>query len=350
MSFLNGSTYGTGIQADDRDYLDERGSDPDTYNADGQRLHADPNYADHIYGRVAYSADGTAWLQYWFFYYYNPQELAGQGVHEGDWEMIQLRMKPDLSAPDEATYARHRDGEHARCAWSAVEKTPGDQNSPIVYVANGSHASYFARGDYPRGTPPGALPTDEADGLGRPPGVRPPIEVIRETSPAWVTWGGRWGADTTSFNFGDSPLGFPRNSKWTDPQGLRESATTQCTVGGSGTAVYPSAAERRARRSKEVSTAPPAPEFRAKRRGREVIIRYHFGPLAQSNSTRPARVVAAVSPSIRSLAPSVAHVPVSRRVGRLKVKLPQGRGPYVARVSAPNRYGTRGPVVTDRVR
>ena len=73
-------------------------------------------YGDRVYGR-AVTSGGKTWLQYWLFSYYNPQNVLGFGVHEGDWEFIQVGLDAD-GAPDVATYAQHDGGE--RCAWSSV--------------------------------------------------------------------------------------------------------------------------------------------------------------------------------------------------------------------------------------
>jgi len=92
-------------------------------------------------------------LQYWIPYYYD--DWANR--HEGDWESITLLV--DLSpavigqaqelgeeellasaAVRDVGYASHEDG--YRRAWDDVQKTA--EGRPIVYVARGSSASYFA--------------------------------------------------------------------------------------------------------------------------------------------------------------------------------------------------------------
>ena len=101
-----------------------------------------PDLRNRMYGH-AVEAGGHLWLQYWFFYFYNDYNLAlGIGLHEGDWEMIQLRIHD--GAPDLAVYAQHRQAE--KRPWAQVGKVPGDPNRPMVYVARGSHASYFEPG------------------------------------------------------------------------------------------------------------------------------------------------------------------------------------------------------------
>ncbi|MFL5904085.1 MAG: Vps62-related protein, partial [Solirubrobacteraceae bacterium] len=78
------------------------------------------------------------WLQYWLFYAQNAQDrgIVHTGRHAGDWEMVQLRLAH--GAPVEAVYAQHSGAE--RCGWDDVRHEGGH---PVVYVANGSHASYF---------------------------------------------------------------------------------------------------------------------------------------------------------------------------------------------------------------
>src|SRR3954470_7761955 len=89
-----------------------------------------------VYGRVAGS-----WLQYWLFYAQNGQDrgVLRTGRHAGDWEMVQVRM--EAGRPVEAVYSQHSGAE--RCGWGDVRL---DSGHPVVFVANGSHASYFVAG------------------------------------------------------------------------------------------------------------------------------------------------------------------------------------------------------------
>ena len=92
-------------------------------------------------------------LQYWFHYYYD--DWANR--HEGDWEVITLLLElgehvfAQERELDEAAlltgvqvldvgYASHEDG--YRRLWADVQKTAAGR--PIVYIARGSSASYFA--------------------------------------------------------------------------------------------------------------------------------------------------------------------------------------------------------------
>ena len=79
-------------------------------------------------------------VQYWFFYYYN----YWWNLHEMDWEMITLIVRSvgnDQWEPLKAAYAAHMSG-HQR-QWSRVHCNPEAPSSPLVFVAAGSHASYF---------------------------------------------------------------------------------------------------------------------------------------------------------------------------------------------------------------
>ena len=89
LTFLGATRYRNGVSVRRTDCVDAAGR---RYVADARRMHADPRFADRIYGHVAREANGTRWAQYWFFYYYNDKNFLGIGLHEGDWEMIQLRI------------------------------------------------------------------------------------------------------------------------------------------------------------------------------------------------------------------------------------------------------------------
>ncbi len=69
-------------------------SDPSSQYADQARaLHSKKRYANRVYGHTVSDGD-EVWLQYWFFYFFNDYNLIGPfihaGLHEGDWEMIQI--------------------------------------------------------------------------------------------------------------------------------------------------------------------------------------------------------------------------------------------------------------------
>ena len=120
LDFLGKSRYANGTTVRRDDLVDAVGSD---YVADARRMHADPRYADVCYGSVASDSDGALWLQYWFFYYNNDKTYFGYGAHEGDWEMIQLRLGAD-TVPTVATYAQHATGRRRCAGASSTAATP----------------------------------------------------------------------------------------------------------------------------------------------------------------------------------------------------------------------------------
>ena len=83
-------------------------------------------------------------LQYWFFYYFNDFN----NLHEGDWEMIQLRFGAASveealgEEPTQVAFAQHSGGETAD--WNAP-KLEREGTRPVVYASSGSHASYSVR-------------------------------------------------------------------------------------------------------------------------------------------------------------------------------------------------------------
>jgi hypothetical protein len=212
LRFL-GPTYPNGVAANVRDFLDEHNG---TESHDAARLHRNPAYRNQVYGRAIRSG-GRLWLQYWFFYYFNPQNEAGIGVHEGDWEMIELGVN-DNGLPFRASYAQH-DG-HEVCPWSDVFK---NGTSPLVYVADGSHASYFSSGVERRGF----LPDDNHHGNGpaaspnaTDPAAHLTLKNISKPGPRWLRWPGKWGAS------GASPSGPKFQDAWTHPKGHAQSTTS----------------------------------------------------------------------------------------------------------------------------
>jgi hypothetical protein len=181
---------------------------------------------------VVYGRRAGEWLQYWMFFAYQSQDrgLLRTGRHEGDWEMVQLRLRG--ARPVEAVYAQHSGAESCPYGW--VRRADG---RPVVYLARGSHAAYFVTGLRDRTWPD---PNDEADGRGL--RARPKLVRITEDSPAWMRYRGRWGATRAGWVPGemDSPRGpafYPTDfvgghrqpqGRWSDPGGWAAAARS-CT-------------------------------------------------------------------------------------------------------------------------
>jgi hypothetical protein len=221
LSFLGPTQYPNGqpVAKDDR----IADPSPHDYVAQARGMHAQPQYANRVYGHYATGGDGRVWLAYWFFYFYNDYNLIGPlikaGLHEGDWEMIQLRLDPAGQVPDLAVYAQHKHADQR--PWDQVERV-GDQ--PVVYPARGSHASYFASGVQWTGDW-----FDFADGQRPAPALA--LHVISDTdaADAWALWPGMWGG--TQPPAGDinplddsSPRGPGPHAQYRDPDALLQTA------------------------------------------------------------------------------------------------------------------------------
>ncbi len=153
-------------------------------------------------GKVGYRREkkggGLTWVQYWFWYLYNPKRFYLAGEHEGDWEFVQVGYGGET--PVCMTTSQHKSG-GARMWWE-LERREG---RPVVYVANGSHANYFelkkAQTEF----------VDEADGAG----LELDSVEWRKFGPPWESWPGRWGNSTGP---GESPQSPGcQSSRWQAP-------------------------------------------------------------------------------------------------------------------------------------
>jgi hypothetical protein len=154
-----------------------------------------------LYGAATRSANRIV-LQYWLFYYYNlysfPNPLGPLWqAHEGDWEAVAVVLDT-AQKPLFVGLSQHCAG--ARRQWAKVERR-GDR--PLVYVALGSHANFFAPGLQSissRCLPP------EAAALLRQYNVTLTDQVARgrkivaasnapitARTPEWMTFAGTWG-------------------------------------------------------------------------------------------------------------------------------------------------------------
>jgi hypothetical protein len=217
LAFLSADPYpGTAFGWADWDTL---GCPDRDYAARAAALHLDPAIKNVTYGHVVEDRDGVTWLQYWYAYFYNDYNLIGRvikaGLHEGDWEMVQIRLGGPDRTPDLAVYAQHNHAEQR--PWVKVERVPGTQR-PVVYVARGSHASYFTGGRHWTG-----VWFDYADGKRASPDRQRLVEVVNgDASRRWIRWLGHWG-DTRSAGSpqdADSPRSPALHKQWLDPLAL----------------------------------------------------------------------------------------------------------------------------------
>jgi hypothetical protein len=318
LDFL-GSIYPSGEAASAGDYLDECGG---SHASDAVTMRSREGYADLVYGRARHDGEGVLWLQYWFFYYYDDRGLLGLEQHEGDWEMVQLRIGAD-GAPDAATFAQRLGAERLR--WDQVELAE-DRLAPVVYPARGSHASLPRPGSFPAPVVP-----DHNDGLGA--RLRPRLVAIADDGPDWVLWPGRWGSTRRREYFeADSPRGPREQPQWWDPAELHEEArpwegATSLESAGNG-------------------MAPPAPRLEARREGNLAIVSYLFTH-PESRQGEPARIVAAPFDSAGE--PSRSHpFAVEGRRGEFAVQLPAGRDWSGVRAAVTSNRGVGGQTIAAR--
>jgi VPS62-like protein len=210
-----GLTYPDKSKADARDRISNPSKD---YREQARKLHENKRYRNRMYGHAVIDSSGDVWLQYWFWYFYNDYNLIGNflkaGLHEGDWEMIQIRLKGetlDVAKPDLAIYAQHATADTRR--WNQVDVVPGTER-PLVYVARGSHAAYFEPGRHWTGHW-----FDYADGKRKSPEISLNIVVETDEDWRWVRWPGRWGDTKKGDNplDSDSPQGPADHAQWDDP-------------------------------------------------------------------------------------------------------------------------------------
>jgi hypothetical protein len=313
LDFLRGQSYPNGEPVRGGDYLDECGG---SHAADALAARTLPGHADIVYGRGRRDGEGRLWLQYWFFYYFDDKGLLGLEQHEGDWEMVQLRLGEGM-APDAATFARHAGAE--RLSWEEVELADsGEGPALVVHPARGSHAPLPRAGSFEA-----PLVPDHNDGLGQ--RLRPALIAIADDGPAWVLWPGRWGSTRRrEFFEADSPRGPREQPQWWDPAELHREARA-----GGGAACGP---------------PPPRPRLEARREGGLAIVSYRFDDPAAGEGEAARVVVAPFAAGDGS--PSGSHsLPIDGREGSLALQLPGERDWTGVRASVASDRGVPGETV-----
>ena len=318
LDFL-GPTYPGGEIAAPGDYLDECGG---SHAADARSMRERMGHGDVVYGRARRDGKGRLWLQYWFFYYYDDRGLLGLEQHEGDWEMVQLRIGDD-GLPDEATFAQHLQAQSLR--WDQLELAD-DAPAPVVFPARGSHASL------PRpGSSEAPVVPDHNDGLG--PRLRPRLVTIADDGPDWVLWPGRWGSTRRREYFeADSPRGPRDHPQWWDPAELHTEARPwrgPAEMAGEGS-----------------FAAPPSPRIEARREGNLAIVAYRFARHDRALG-EPARLVAAPFDAAGEASSSHPFT-VEGSEGEFAVQLPADREWSGVRAAVTSNLGFAGETVAAR--
>lgn len=314
--------YAIGRAAHRDDYLDATGQD---YVADARRMHALPRYRNQIYGHAVKDEQGRLWLQYWLFYYYNDKAFMGIGLHEGDWELVQIRLDRQ-NKPNVLTYSQHRAG--ARASWANVVRAmTTDGPVPVVFSALGSHACYFRPGRHKAPVVPDYC---DAKGLR----IRPDVVVISDNSPAWVRWPGKWGS-TPRRNYleSDSPRGPRQKWQWRDPARFHAGA-------------HP--APLGVTRAPPVQAVPPAPKITVHRDDGHAVIDYRFKKPA-AGQPPPVGIVASIDAADDELPPATYNFPVTGLEGSVEHPLELEPRPYDVRVTAFSQGGDAGNAVTLRL-
>jgi hypothetical protein len=266
------------------------------YRKRAQALHARPEYANVVYGHVAQDSAGARWLQYWYFYFYNDYNLIGHivraGLHEGDWELVQVRLDAD-EQPDHAVYAQHAHA-HGR-PWDQVEVVPGAER-PVVYVARGSHAAYFEPGTKWTG-----VWLDYADGKRQSPD-RQRLEVVADHDATfdWIRWPGRWGDTPKGGGIApaDSPPSPGVRKAWRDPLDLLAIAALKALESLPARPV-----------------PPPAPDVSVGWRDGTVELAYRVTPA--HGGPAPEALTITLNSKDERLAPMTYNVPISSLTGTL---------------------------------
>jgi hypothetical protein len=321
LGFL-GRQYAIGAAASRDDYLDATGHD---YVADARRMHAMPQYRNQIYGHAVRDAQGRLWLQYWFFYYFNDKAFMRIGLHEGDWEMIQIRLDRQ-NKPNVLTYAQHN--EAARASWADVVRLPTPEGPvPVVFCGRGSHASYFWPGVHKEAP----VVPDYNDAKG--PRIRPNLVVISDNAPAWSPWPGRWGS-TPRRNLleSDSPRGPSHHVQWREPARFHAAARP---------------APQAAPQPRELP-ASLAPKIVVHRDADHAVIDYRL-PKPTGNQPPPVGLVVSIDEADDESPPATYTFPVTGLEGSVEHPLELEPRPYVVRVTAFSQAGEAGDAATARL-
>jgi hypothetical protein len=321
IDFLASQRYANGVSAEKDDYLDAVGKD---YVLAAREMHGNPQYANRCYGHAVHDDAGTLFLQYWFFYYYNDKAFLGFGLHEGDWEMVQLRLATDGN-PDVVTFAQHNHAE--RCPWGEIATVGGRL---VVYVARGSQASYPRAGRHRAPIVP-----DHADGRGAE--ITPAVEELDDRSPAWVGWGGRWGSSRArNIAESDSPRGPKQHGQWKDPAAFQADAIEARPLEGLVM-------------GQPELLGTPAPRIKAHRLGDRAIVSYRF-PRPRRGQAPATQIVLSVDSPDDDLPPATYSFPVEGLTGEVEHPLELGDRRYVARASGFTHEGVGSDTVETPVR
>lgn len=196
-----------------------------------QKIRNDPDNASVVYARI-WRGGGRTVIQYWLYYYYNSWGHQGGlgmgfGLHEGDWEMVQVVLDGN-EQPLYAVFAQHlalpapylNFNGASKKEWNDLARDTANGDHPIVYVALGSHASYF--GPYPYLYAYDHTASETAALL------RPAVRLLDEHgADRWVSYQGKWGQPSRALSFlGGPPSPGRQGEKWSSPLSWGESGVS----------------------------------------------------------------------------------------------------------------------------
>jgi hypothetical protein len=198
-----------------------------TYERDFQAWSAGTKSTVYAHVATDPAHRGKLAVQYWFFYTFN--DFTDK--HEGDWEMAQIDFDAPTAeealkkGPYQIDLAQHAGGERADWSDPDVQKRG---THPVLYVATGSHATYFSRNLYlGRGASEGFGCDDTRDATLE---IEPQVELLPEVPDdpsdpySWLAFQGRWGQKEKGINNG--PTGPAAKQAWSQPiewaDGLRD--------------------------------------------------------------------------------------------------------------------------------
>lgn len=325
LAFLQPHSYQSGDPVQSTDHIIVVGSD---YVAQAREMHARPGYANQAHGRVVEQA-GVTWLQYWFFMYYDDPGFLGLGKHEGDIEMVQIRLDA-TGQPDAVSYAQHRSGVTA--SWSEVEQ---QGSSPVVYSARGTHASMLRSGELVSDR--SFLP-DHNDAGG--PRVQLALIVLSETRTPWAFWPGRWGGtrpeDQILGHVGieaNSPTAPNRHKAWSDPAGFHADCQR---------AHLPPVGEPHV----SPAPAPPQPNLTTTldRKANAVTVKFEIPDTRGAAEAHS--LVVGVDPSGGHAPPATTAIRLTGRSGQLSAPVPPGTQSVQVRATTHSADGTSSSTAT----
>lgn len=195
------------------------GGDTCAYARDFERLRAEGRAPIVTYAHIARQRGHPGFaLQYWFYWYFNQ---SGER-HESDWEGMQIGFAADTPKqaleedPGEVVLFQHGGGERADWGGGKLEKVG---THPVVYVAAGSHASFYGSNVFvERGGHGTGLVCDNTtaplETLKPHPILLP--EAVTDRGPfAWLSYDGHWGRREPGS--ADGPTGPQTRPAWREP-------------------------------------------------------------------------------------------------------------------------------------